>query len=157
MQRQFLYRFRARRALYDCLSAKYPDLVQKYGGRLIEASYEDGSASKETGKSAETSKMTVANKGISVEAAAAPATPESSPSQPAETGAVVMMELDNTVWGKANAFLEQYCRTSIQTVASDAVTGNIHPVSSRSDTSSPTRTDTNEIKALPTAVTEPGR
>ena len=24
MQRQFLYRFRARRALYDCLSAKYP-------------------------------------------------------------------------------------------------------------------------------------
>jgi hypothetical protein len=152
MQRQFLYRFRARRALYDCLSAKYPDLVQKSGGRLIEASYDDGN--KTSGKSASDGTTVVANKGIGVEASAS-AAPEPSVNGPTETGAVVVMELDNIVWGKANAFLDQYCRTSVLTIAGDAVTGNIHPVSSRSDTSLPSGED--PTKPVPTALPESGR
>ncbi|MFN0219881.1 MAG: hypothetical protein ACKVP4_13825 [Hyphomicrobium sp.] len=41
LERQFRYRFRARRVYYECLSASYPDLVHSSGGagKAIEASH----------------------------------------------------------------------------------------------------------------------
>ena len=144
LQHQFLYRFRARRALYDCLSAKYPDLVRG-SGHAVEAAY-----SKEDGKGG-SAEGTVADKGIVVE-------PAATASKPAEhkIDVVAAMEVDNSVWTKANSFLDQYCRASTLTVASDAMVGNIHPVSSRSDTSTPEVGPTGTT-AIPTSLPEQGK
>jgi hypothetical protein len=147
LQRQFLYRFRARRALYDCLSAKYPDLVRG-SGHMLEAAYtgEPGNAGPPAPGT-----QAAADKGIAPEPA-----PGAAKHPNDKIDVVAAMEVDNAVWSKAHSFLDQYCKASTLTVASDAISGNIHPVSSRSDTSIPAIEATGATP-IPTSAPEQGK
>ncbi len=131
LERQFQYRFRARRALYDCLTAHYSDFVTKAAstGKPIEAAFVDKSTSSAPGA--------VATKGMVPEPT--PISPAAGIIKSADAGPLAAMPTGTPVLEdvsmKAQAYIGQYCRESTLNVANLARQGKIEPISTRVDAS----------------------
>lgn len=132
LERQFQYRFRARRALYDCLTAHYADFVNK-PGKPIEAAFADRNSSPTA-----TGALT---KGLVPE----PTKPAPVPAPVAETAQPSAKPVASTnlnvasaegdISARAQAYIEQFCRESTLSVAELARGGKIEPISTRVDAS----------------------
>ena len=101
LDRQFLYRFRARRALYECLAMSYPELARGGGSTIT------------TGLT--TSTAVAQQRGL--RAAAAVAT-----MSPAEQEAL---------WQKVRTHIGKTCQGPMPNILANAKSGTIGPVSSR--------------------------
>jgi hypothetical protein len=133
LERQFQYRFRARRALYDCLTAHYSDFVTKAAntGKPIDAAYIDKSAASSQ----------VATKGLVPEPTPVPIQSSigAGKSKSADSAGLVPSPMNapviEDVSMKAQAYIGQYCRDSTLSVANLARQGKIEPISTRVDAS----------------------
>jgi hypothetical protein len=106
LDRQFLFRFRARRALYDCLSLTYPELMRGGGGTTTAAF---------TTTSAPTTSATPA-------AARGRVNPPPRSLSQAEQEALA---------GRVRTHVANVCQGNVPTILAKAKSGNIGPVSSR--------------------------
>lgn len=106
LERQFQFRFRARRTLYDCLSANYPALIAGQGS--IPASMTPGGAKTD---------QSTADRGARIDA---------------PQGAT-MVTISNDVWKRAEAHVGNVCREGVQTVAKMAASGEMRPQPARFD------------------------
>ncbi len=118
LEKQFLYRFRARRTLYDCLTSRYPDFMNSKG-MLVSA----GGAGNAGGASAQTP-----GKGF---------VPEVAPKNDLATS-LISTSRDGSIWLAASGFIDRYCRSSTVTVASLVVSGKLQPESARMNTANMT-------------------
>jgi hypothetical protein len=113
LERQFRFRFRARRIYYECLAVSYADLAKGAGGgRSIEASH-----TSDRPKSA-------ALPAAGTEASA------NTPPEAVLTGSIEGMAED-AVWSKTQAVVHDKCRGSIERVAKMAIERKIRPESAR--------------------------
>jgi hypothetical protein len=129
LERQFQYRFRARRALYDCLTAHYSDFVTKAStGKPIEAAFNEKSAPSAAGS---------ATKGLLPEPAPNSLAAGSTKTADAEPATPTAMSLPGVedVSMRAQSYISQYCRDSTLSVANLARQGKIEPISTRVDAS----------------------
>ncbi|HEU0160122.1 MAG TPA: hypothetical protein VFR00_12440 [Hyphomicrobiaceae bacterium] len=101
LDRQFLFRFRSRRALYDCLSLTYPELLHGSGGTTT-AAFTSSSAAPST----ERSRQSAAPRSLTL----------------AEQEALA---------GKVRTHVANVCQGNVPTILAKAKSGNIGPVSSR--------------------------
>jgi hypothetical protein len=127
LERQFQYRFRARRALYDCLTAHYSDFVSKAAaGKPIEASFpaKNEQVASAAGDAA-TKGLVPIPKGNAAK----------SPDGMSPTPTTSVMPGVEDVSTRAQAYIGQYCRDSTLSVASLARQGKIEPISTRVDAS----------------------
>lgn len=112
LERQFQFRFRARRTLYDCLAANYPGLIAGQGA--VPASLTQGGGS--------TDRSTTV-RGARIDSPAQGAT---------------MVTISNDVWKRAETHVGNACRESVQKVAKMAAGGEMRPQPARFDNSPPT-------------------
>lgn len=112
LERNFQFRFRARRVLYDCLSSNVPQLIRQGGGKTIDAAYQaPAGAAGETG-----------GRGAQIDTA-----PESGPASNITTGALGKAEAlkqTEVVWAQAQQQLGSACGSRIASLAGQKV----HPV-----------------------------
>jgi hypothetical protein len=101
LDRQFLFRYRSRRALYDCLSLTYPELMRGGGGTT-------------TAAFTSTSPLPAVQRG------------KLSPGPRALT----QLEQE-ALAGKVRTHVANVCQASVPTILAKAKSGNIGPVSSR--------------------------
>jgi hypothetical protein len=113
LERQFQYRFRARRALYDCLAANYGDLTN--GGTIAVAAKAGPSGKGEP------------SRGIRIEAMQPPA-------KASEVATVVSVSESGGVWVRAEKHVKTVCKTAVITVVKMTTDGEIHPQPARFDT-----------------------
>lgn len=113
LERQFQFRFRARRALYDCMASNYAELVGG-AGKVVQASVQS---------KADT------NRGAKLERTqAAPSTGLAQKPAALET-----FEEIPGAWRSAESQMSSVCRNTLQRVTLDATAGKIAPVPSRWD------------------------
>jgi hypothetical protein len=125
LEHQFQYRFRARRALYDCLTSHYSEFVAKpAAGKPIEAAYPAKSEQVATKGLVPEPTTNGALKGDAKTVPEAVATPTSTVSAGVEN-----------VSARAQSYMGQYCRDSTLSVAALAREGKIEPISTRVDAS----------------------
>ena len=159
LEKQFQYRFRARRALYDCLSGHYEDFINgSSAGKTIEAGFSPAEKSNKPPAVVVASRAVPATKGL-VPTTATP------PQAPAETNTaasdgvaldgaalkvatVVAFETDSGIAKRVQTYVQQYCRDQTAAVAQKVRTGKIEPISARSDAS----VDDNGVRAIPAAL-----
>jgi hypothetical protein len=110
LERQFQFRFRARRTLYDCLAANYPGLIA--GQSAVPASLTQGGSTDQS--------TTV--RGARID----------SPTQGA-----TMVTISNDVWKRAESHVANACREGVQTVAKMAAGGEMRPQPARFDNAPP--------------------
>jgi len=101
LDRQFLFRFRSRRALYDCLSLTYPELTRGGGGTTTAAF------------------MTTS---------AAPTAERGKTNAPPRT---LTLSEQEALASKVRTHVANVCQGSVPTILAKAKSGNIGPVSSR--------------------------
>jgi hypothetical protein len=111
LERQFLYRFRARRSLYDCLAGKYPQFIS---AKEITVSAPSGSSG-----------VWGWSKGL---------IPQSSPQKEAASS-LAASSGEEPLWKAAGKLIDRYCSNTMGTVAMLVSTGKLKPESARSDTS----------------------
>jgi hypothetical protein len=117
LERQFQFRFRARRAFYDCMAASYPDFLSG-GSKTIQVS----TASKgETSRGAKLER-TPATGGAQVETGALKS-----------SAALETFEEVPAAWRRAETQMSTACRPMLQRITLDATSGKIAPVPSRWD------------------------
>ena len=106
LERQFQFRFRARRTLYDCLSANYPDLV---AGR--------GTVTASITQSATAADSSSANRGARMDG----------------SQSAMVVAVSNGVWKRTEAHVSDVCHGSVQTIAKMASRGEMRPQPARFD------------------------
>lgn len=117
LQRHFLYRFRARRAVYDCISSNYMKIVR------------GDSAAGSPGRMIETNLRT----GGPVEVVSTATTPSSAqPAVQTQASVSTLQELPVT-WQRMNQYAESTCRTVLADVATQARDNRLDPKPARWD------------------------
>ncbi|NJO23669.1 MAG: hypothetical protein HC868_13015 [Sphingomonadales bacterium] len=111
LEKQFQFRFRARRALYDCMASNYAELVGG-SGKVIQAS-----AKGDNTRGAKLERVQNAPSGGPVQTPTALETFEEIPG----------------AWRRAETQMNSVCRTTLQRITLDATSGKIAPVPSRWD------------------------
>lgn len=111
LEKQFQFRFRARRALYDCMASNYAELVGG-SGKVIQAS---APAKPDNTRGAKLERVQNASNGGPVQTPTALETFEEIP----------------VAWRRAEIQMSSVCRTTLQRVTLDATSGKIAPVPSR--------------------------
>jgi hypothetical protein len=113
LERQFQFRFRARRAFYDCMAASYPEFVSG-GGRTIQVS---------SGNTTRGAKLErTAQQGAAVETGALKG-----------SESLESFEDIPAAWRRAETQMSTSCRPMLQRITLDATSGKIAPVPSRWD------------------------
>jgi hypothetical protein len=120
LEKQFQFRFRARRSLYDCMSANYSQLVGG-GAKSIQVAA-TGQAETTRGAKLERTQNAAGAAGAQVETGAIK-TP----------AALETFEEVPGAWRRAETQMSTVCRATLQRVTLDATGGKIVPVSSRWD------------------------
>lgn len=110
LEKQFQFRFRARRALYDCLSQNYSKLAASAKPMEISAN-----AAQQNGA-----------RGARLDGELTTA--------PASAGAAADVSA-NAGWRRAQDYVKEVCRGPVLAVAGDALKGDLKPVPARFDTS----------------------
>ena len=117
LERQFQFRFRARRAFYDCMAASYPEFLSG-GGKTIQVS----TAGKgETSRGAKLERTPAAG-GAAVQTGALKS-----------SAALETFEEVPAAWRRAETQMSTACRPMLQRITLDATSGKIAPVPSRWD------------------------
>jgi hypothetical protein len=101
LDRQFLFRYRSRRALYDCLSLTYPELMRGGGGTT-------------TAAFTSTSPLPAVQRG-----------------KPSPGPRALTQSEQEALAGKVRTHVANVCQASVPTILAKAKSGNIGPVSSR--------------------------
>ena len=129
MNRQFLYRFRARRAIYDCLSAHYGEFVAAApAGKTIEAGYSADSANKPQTQTS----------GLWPQKKAGTSPPKASGDQTDNAMVANAFVVELTPAGLSTrvlGYIANYCGAQAKAVETAEVSGNIVPISARDDAS----------------------
>ena len=117
LEKQFQFRFRARRAIYDCLSQNYSALASG-GGKTIE----------------------IASKGVqparSTRGASLDADANAQPAKSAAADAKIAPDAaPDAVWRHAQDYVKDVCRGPVMAVADAASKGDLKPVPARFDSS----------------------
>jgi hypothetical protein len=110
LTRQFEFRFRARRALYDCLSSHYLEMVNGDGQKLLPAAIETGST---TGGGAEPRQQ-----------------PRIAKLPGRDLVSTVAGEEEGT-WRKAQTFVRETCLGTIEQIAQSSSSDQIKPIPAR--------------------------
>jgi hypothetical protein len=116
LEKQFQFRFRARRALYDCMSANYSDLVGG-GAKSIAVST---AAKADSTRGAKLERTHVGGAQVETGAIKTPAALETFEEIPG-------------AWRRAETQVGSVCRPTLQRITLDATAGKIAPVPSRWD------------------------
>ena len=134
LEKQFQYRYRARRALSDCLNAHYTEFLNggpTGTGKTIETAY---SGEKGAGGSGALGRIVPPSKGMVPEIARPVANNNDARGQRPTT--VITFDSGGPAWIRAQTFVNQFCRDPTLAVAIKARDRKIEPVSARTDTSS---------------------
>jgi hypothetical protein len=119
LSRQFDFRFRARRALYDCLSAGYVSLISK-GTPAAPQQF----ASKPNG-----------SRGAILDLFSRPE-PDNSASKPGNPKVIAIAEVNDTsedVWKRAREWVSEKCKEITKPMARQAAESGLAPISARTD------------------------
>ena len=111
LTRQFEFRFRARRAVYDCLSSHYLEMVN--GGKVVPVSVETGSI----GSADDASKQV-------------PQQPRMA-KLPGRDLVSTMSEEQEGAWQRAQTFVRDTCLGSIEQIAQSSTSDQIKPIPAR--------------------------
>lgn len=126
IERQFLYRFRARRVIYDCLSSRYSEFVGKApSGKIIEAGYTAGDGDNQQGTSVGSQKNVPVLKGGDKQGAKADDAPL--------TNAFVVELTPSGLSKRVLGYVGTFCGEAAQGVKMAVWDGDIGPISARED------------------------